>query len=101
MFKIKKEKPPTMNPAQMVGSMEQFADAAREHWTWLIAGVAVAAVVAVAVAVYFWMWRQEGRVAEDLLHCGVLIFSQFFPLAASLRSVELQHAVELFCNVVG
>ena len=42
MFKIKKEKPSTMNPAQMVGSMEQFADAAREHWTWLIAGVAVA-----------------------------------------------------------
>ena len=76
MFKIKKEKPPTMNPAQMVGSMEQFADAAREHWTWLIAGVAVAVVIAVAVAGYFWMWRQEDRAAEDLLHQGMRIFSQ-------------------------
>ena len=100
MFKIKKEKPATMNPAQMVGSMEQFADAAREHWTWLIAGVAVAVVIAVAVAGYFWMWRQEDRAAEDLLHQGMRIFSQTSPAAAPPRPEELQKAVETFRKVV-
>ena len=100
MFKIKKEKPPTMNPAQMVGSMEQFADAAREHWTWLIAGVAVAAVMAVAVAGYFWMWRQEDRAAEELLHQGMRIFSQTSPAAAPPRPEELQKAVETFRKVI-
>ena len=100
MFKIKKEKPTVMNPAQMVGSMEQLADAAREHWTWLIAGVAVAVVVAIAVAGYFWMWRQGDRAAEDLLHQGMRIFSQTSPAAAPPRPEELQKAVETFRKVV-
>jgi tetratricopeptide (TPR) repeat protein len=100
MFKIKKEKPPVMNPAQMVGSMEQFADAAREHWTWLIAGVVVAGVVAIAVAGYFWVWRHEDRAAEDLLHQSMGIFSQTSPAAAPPRPEELQKAVETFRKVV-
>lgn len=100
MFKIKKDKAPVTNPAQLVGSMGDVADAARDHLTWLIAGIAVAVVVAVAVGGYFWMGQQEDRAAEDLLHQGMGTFAQASPTAPPPRREEMQKAVETFRKVL-
>jgi tetratricopeptide (TPR) repeat protein len=100
MYKIKKEKPAVPTPAQMVGSMGQMADTARDNLTWLIAGVAVAVVMAIAVGGYFWMRQQEDRAAEDLFHVGMKPFSQASPTALPPRPEELQKAAEAFRKVL-
>jgi len=100
MFKIKKERTAFTNPAQMGGSMEQVADAARENLIWLLAGIAVAVVMALAVGGYFWMRQQENRAAEDLLHQGMSPFAQASPTAPPPRAEELQQAAATFRKVL-
>jgi TolA-binding protein len=100
MFKIKKEKVALTNPAQVIGSMGQVSNAARENVTGVIIAITVAVVVAVAVGGYLWLRQQEDRAAEDLFHEGMRIYSQSSPVAPLPRPEQLQKSVETFRKVL-
>jgi tetratricopeptide (TPR) repeat protein len=100
MFKIKKEKPAPVNPSQMVGSMGQMADAARQNMTGVIVGIAVVLIVAAAVGGFLWMRQSETGAAEDLLHEGMRVYTHGAPVPLAPSPEQLQKAAETFRKVV-
>src|SRR5947209_2329800 len=68
MFKIKKYRKESTDPAQLVESVEQAARQAKENLAWLIAGVVVAVLAGAAVGGFLWMRQQDDRAAADLLY---------------------------------
>src|SRR3989442_4264287 len=59
MFKIKKYRKESTDPAQLVDSVEQAARQAKENLAWLIAGVVVAVLAGAAGGGLLWV-RQQG-----------------------------------------
>src|SRR5438132_1791755 len=68
MFKIKKYRKESTDPAQLVDSVEQAARQAKENLAWLIAGVVVAVLAGAAVGGFLWMRQQDDRAAADLFY---------------------------------
>src|SRR3989441_11468483 len=68
MFKIKKYRKESTDPAQLVESVEQAARQAKENLAWLIAGVVVAVLAGAAGGGFLWVGPQDGRAAGDLLY---------------------------------
>jgi tetratricopeptide (TPR) repeat protein len=99
MFKIKKEKPAAVDPSQVMGSMGQVADAARQNLIGLIVGIAVVLMVAAAVGGFLWMRQEETRAAEDLLHEGMRVYTQGAPIPLAPRPEQLQKAADTFRKV--
>src|SRR3989442_5496796 len=66
MFKIKKYRKESTDPAQLVESVEQAARQAKENLAWLIAGVVVA-VLAGAAGGGFLLVRPQGDRASGRL----------------------------------
>src|SRR3989442_6684246 len=68
MFKIKKYRKESTDPAQLVDSVEQAARQAKENLAWLIAGVVVAVLAGAAVGGVLWMRQQDDPAAADLFY---------------------------------
>src|SRR5438128_10874454 len=68
MFKIKKYRKESTDPAQLVESVEQAARQAKENLAWLIAGVVVAVLARAAGGGFPWMRQPDDRAAADLLY---------------------------------
>lgn len=100
MFKIKKEKPAPVNPSQMIGSMGQVADAARQNMTGVVVGIAVVLIVAAVVGGFLWMRQAETTAAEDLLHEGMRVYTQGTPTPLAPSPEQLKKAAETFRQVV-
>jgi tetratricopeptide (TPR) repeat protein len=100
MFKIKKEKMILAQPGQTLGSVEHVTGVARENLTWLLVGLSVFVVVGAAVGGFIWMKQQEDRLAEDLLHEGMRVYSQSSPVAPPPRADQLHKAVDTFRKVM-
>src|SRR5437870_13456852 len=66
MFKIKKYRKESTDPAQLVESVEQAARQSKENLAWLIAGVVVAVLAGAAVGGFLRMRQQDDRAAADL-----------------------------------
>src|SRR2546430_3467692 len=63
MFKIKKYRKESTDPAQLVDSVEQAARQAKENLAWLIAGVVVAVLAGAAGGGVLWVRPQGDRAA--------------------------------------
>src|SRR3989454_12484330 len=70
MFKIKKYRKESTDPAQLVESVEQAARQAKENLAWLIAGVVVAVLTGAAVGGFLWMRPEGDRAAAEFLFEG-------------------------------
>jgi predicted negative regulator of RcsB-dependent stress response len=100
MFKIKREKSETAGPSQVIGSMGQVADVARENLTGVIVSIMIVLVVAAAVGGFLWMRQQEERAAEDLLNEAMQIVVQGAPVPMPPSREQLQKASETFRKVL-
>src|SRR5438132_14163728 len=103
MFKIKKYRKESTDPAQLVESVEQAARQAKENLAWLIAGVVVAVLAGAAVGGFLWMRQQDDRAAADLLYEATQQASdpsQKGPPPAPARSAALQKAHEKFQKIL-
>src|SRR2546428_11253387 len=60
MFKIKKSRKESTDPAQLVDSVEQAARQAKENMRWLVAGVAVAVLAGAAGGGFLLVGPQGG-----------------------------------------
>src|SRR2546430_6663405 len=76
MFKIKKYRKESTDPAQLVESVEQAARQAKENLAWLIAGVVVAVLAGAAGGGFLWVRPQGDRAAAHLLFEGTQQASQ-------------------------
>src|SRR5438128_12062626 len=102
MFKIKKYRKESTDPAQLVESVEQAARQAKENLAWLIAGVVVAVLTGAAVGGFLWMRQQDDRAAADLLYEATQQASepsQTGEHPAPRRSEDLQKAIGMFREV--
>src|SRR2546426_11916287 len=68
MFKIKKSRKESTDPAQLVDSVEQAARQAKENMRWLVAGVAVAVLAGAAGGGFLWVRQQGDRAAAGLFY---------------------------------
>src|SRR2546425_3237456 len=68
MFKIKKYRKESTDPAQLVESVEQAARQAKENLAWLIAGVVVAVLAGAAGGGFLWVRQQDDPAAGGLLY---------------------------------
>src|SRR2546422_10654354 len=103
MFKIKKYRKESTDPAQLVDSVEQAARQAKENLAWLIAGVVVAVLAGAAVGGFLWMRQQDDRAAADLFYEAtqqVSEPSQTGAPPAPRRSEDLQKAIETFRKIL-
>src|SRR2546422_8219722 len=103
MFKIKKYRKESTDPAQLVDSVEQAARQAKENLAWLIAGVVVAVLAGAAVGGVLWMRQQDDRAAADLFYEAtqqVSEPSQTGAPPAPRPSEGLQKAIETFRKIL-
>ncbi len=103
MFKIKKYRKESTDPAQLVDSVEQAARQAKENLAWLIAGVVVAVLAGAAIGGFLWMRQQDDRAAADLFYEAtqqVSEPSQTGAPPAPRRSEDLQKAIETFRKIL-
>src|SRR5439155_24643068 len=97
MFKIKKYRKESTDPAQLVDSVEQAARQAKENLAWLIAGVVVAVLAGAAIGGFLWMRQQADRAAADLFYEATqqaYVPSQTGARQAPRRSEDFQKAIE-------
>jgi tetratricopeptide (TPR) repeat protein len=100
MFKIKKDKTVAAGPNQLIGSIEQMASKARQYLSTLVLGIAVLLAIGSAVGGFLWFRHHDNRVAEDMLHEGMRIFSERSPGLDTPPPEQLQKAVETFRKVL-
>ena len=101
MFKIKRnQKGTATDPAQLVGSVEQAANIARENLTWLVAGIVVAVVAGLAAGGFLWTQQQQDRAAAELIREGTRNVTGRPAEAPSRRAEESRKAIESFRKVV-
>lgn len=103
MFKIKKSRKESTDPAQLVDSVEQAARQAKENMRWLVAGVAVAVLAGAAVGGFLWMRQQEDRAAAELFYEATRHASE--PSLTGnpppmRRPEEVQKAIETFRKIL-
>jgi tetratricopeptide (TPR) repeat protein len=103
MFKIKKSRKESTDPAQLVDSVEQAARQAKENMRWLVAGVAVAVLAGVAVGGFLWMRQQEDRAAAELFYEATRHASEPSLTGGPppmRRPEEVQKAIETFRKIL-
>ena len=103
MFKIKKYRKESTDPAQLVDSVEQAARQAKENMRWLVAGVAVAVLAGATVGGFLWMRQQDDRAAADLFYEATQHASEpsrTGALPALRRPEDLQKAIETFRKIL-
>ena len=103
MFKIKKSRKESTDPAQLVDSVEQAARQAKENMRWLVAGVAVAVLAGAAVGGFLWMRQQEDRAAAELFYEATRHASEPSLTGGPppmRRPEEVQKAIETFRKIL-
>ena len=103
MFKIKKSRKESTDPAQLVDSVEQAARQAKENMRWLVAGVAVAVLAGLAVGGFLWMRQQEDRAAAALFYEATRHASEPSLTGGPppmRRPEEVQKAIETFRKIL-
>ena len=103
MFKIKKYRKESTDPAQLVDSVEQAARQAKENMHWLVAGVAVAILAGAAVGGFLWMRQQDDRVAADLFYEATQHASEPSRTGAPpapRRPEDIQKSIETFRKIL-
>src|SRR5438445_449690 len=103
MFKIKKYRKESTDPAQLVDSVEQAARQAKENMRWLVTGVAGVVLVGATVGGVLWMRQQEDRAAADLFYEATQHASEPSRTGAPpapRRPEDLQKAIETFRKIL-
>ena len=103
MFKIKKYRKESTDPAQLVDSVEQAARQAKENMRWLVAGVAVAVLAGATVGGFLWMRQQDDRAAADLFYEATQHASEPSRTGAPpapRRPEDLQKSIETFRKIL-